>query len=235
MKKYLFAFLFLMSSCVLLAQTNSYKGFFVNINGGMAYNNSHKIRTELNALYGLDKKNFFDNTSFGYSAGIGGMIIVNGNILVGASANYAIITDQSENHINIKLNSVSGFLNAGALLYNKNKLIIYDYIGIGYGKYFMEFTNSSDFIYVDYDYESPVEPNTSQKYTSDYPLFELGIGFKRPLNDKFMLGINLGTYFSPCRKPLWNNDGHTIKHRNAPSMEGGYIKLILEFGNISEK
>lgn len=234
MKKIYTIFLALIFIGEMSAQENNFKGYWVKAYGGAIFNNSFNLRSELNDPKFNNKKFSIENANLGASFGLGGMMILDGNFLVGINANYGSIVKKSNEVVNVSLKNWSALANFGALLYNKNDMIIYPYMGVGYAQYAMNVKNlsTSDIIY---DFYDPITPDATQKYVSGYTLFELGVGVAKKVINNWTLGFDVGTYFSPDKLGSWKKDGEVVKYRKAPTMNGAYARLTIGYSNINTK
>ena len=220
---------------ILFAQEDSslvdfYKGGFIHFTAGAVNNNSFDLKSVLNNGTPFGDQVFdFKNVNTGWAGGLSTMFIFDRGVMLGARGEYTMITSQSNPAGKVNLSGLSTELTLGKIIYNNSRTFIYPYLGIGFHKYFMNIQNTSADRGINFDVLDVIKPkDKAQTYTSNSPIFELGMGIKRAFSEKFAMGIELGGYFSSTTHSSFSRNGKSLDYREAPGVNGAFVRLTFD-------
>ncbi len=127
-----------------------------------------------------------------------------------------------------KTNLVGGSLGFAAI--NKKRWLAYPYLGFHVADQSLVVKNYADEPIFFGDTE--IDRNDSKTFTTTLNLLEFGIGthYVIPKANNFVVGMELGGYYSLSGNDWKNDAGQVVANVSAPELKGGYLKVSFGIG-----
>lgn len=173
-------------------------------------------------------------TVFGGMLGGGGRALLGRRIMLGGKG-YALLTPtQSGAHGTARVTGGGGGLDVGVALYNRDRWLVYPYLGAqGFGLDLDVTNNSTQSRAIG---EVRIPAGESRTFRTGFPMIEVGAGVQRLLfrgdeHGGFMVGLELGFVYG-FAGDAWQIDDMDVAGLGTPGLTGGYLRLTLGGGGF---
>jgi hypothetical protein len=98
-----------------------YQGAFIYMYAGPIFNSSAGLNKSLNEanVFGLKGYNVISDANVGANVGLGGMMLFDRGILIGANAGYSYLNGSGNGFAKVTLSSASVLIDFGKVIYNR--------------------------------------------------------------------------------------------------------------------
>jgi hypothetical protein len=195
---------------------------------GLSYTSNQNIEKELQKSFG----NTLSLSKTGYNTGGGGGILFRSGLILGGKGGVSRFNFSYTDSVSVRTSDNWGLINLGVAVINKNRFLLYPYIGMGWGSSNITVKNETITPQnLHFDKNMPLQSGEARKYSSRTPIFEAGLSANYLIAEEFgiMLGLDAGMYYMADISE-WKQSSREVSGLRTNNLMNMYLQLRVGIG-----